>query len=394
MELSNLIIETNLSNTTPYGCIGNSAWDTQDRVFVESIPEFEAHASEESSLNRCFPTSYALINHAIPYKGHGDLNWKLMENKVSGMKSACNYYLRSNHENQVALVDAEGEMKYSTSHENGENIGVRPCLSLDVPTFLQIRKGLDRIGYWGSEFQICKDSKWNGPLMKLGEFPQSHSCRNTTFYQEMNYNYCDEEKEEQVRAGDLIPTGKTFIGSYDASTGKFSEGVEYEYNLPWPIKMVRYCCENPNVGYWFDVEPILWDIENWSDLPKEINPEGNGTAAVIKLRAQKAIIGGIPFNINQNHPDANLWVNSSLRGYLNGYDLRSIENRNIRNLEHIALCGGNFKDHNFLNEAMGRVKGLIQEINLLKDNKKSRQRPIKQNALKMNSKATEIGKSL
>ena len=43
---------------------------------------------------------------------------------------------------------------------------------------------------------------------------------------------------------------------------------------------------------------------------------------------------------------------------------------------------------------MGRVKGLIQEINLLNDNKKSRQRQIKQNALKMNLKATEIGKSL
>ena len=392
MELSDLIIKTNLSNTTPYGRIGNSVWDTQDQVFVESIPEFEAHAPQESSLNRCFPTAYALINHAIPYKGQGDLNWKLTDNKDSGMKPACNYYLRSNYENQVAIVDAEGKIKYSTSHKN---VGIRPCLSLDIPTFLQIKKGLDRIGYWGSEFEICKDSKWSGPLMKLGEFPQSHSCHNMAFYhQKMNYNYCNKEKEEQVRAGDLIPTGKTFMGSYDASTGKFSEGVEYEYNLPWPIKKVRYCYNNRNIGYWFDVEPILWDIENWSDLPKEINPEGNGTAAVIKLRAQKVIISGIPFNINQNYPDANLWANSSLRGYLNGYDLRSIENRNIRNLEYIALCGGNFKDHNFLNEAMGRVKGLIQEINLLNDNKKSRQRQIKQNALKMNLKATEIGKSL
>ena len=81
MELSDLIIKTNLSNTTPYGCIGNSVWDTQDQVFVESIPEFEAHAPQESSLNRCFPTAYALINHAIPYKGQGDLNWKLTERK-------------------------------------------------------------------------------------------------------------------------------------------------------------------------------------------------------------------------------------------------------------------------------------------------------------------------
>ncbi len=391
-SLSDLIIPNKLQNTTPYGCVGNATWDTYDRVYLESIPEFEANAAEQDDLNKVYPTGYALINRAIPYNGHGDLNWKLMESKVSGMKPACNIYLRSNYENKVAIVNNEGEVRYTTVDNTGENVGVRPCMNLDVQTYLKIVKGLNKIGYWGSEFQIGKNSKWNKPFIKLGEFPQAHACRNTTFYQELNHNYCDVEKEEQVKVGDLIPTGRTFMGSYDPIVGRFREGVEYEYNLPWPIKMVRYHCDDWNIGYWLDVEPIVWEILNWNDLPKEINPEGNGRAAVIKLRTQKALLGGMPFNINQEQNDANLWQNSTLRGYLNGYNMQSIKNQNIDNFRHIAFGGGDFTQRNFLNETMGRVKVLLEEINRLKTSKKSKQTKTKKNALKTNLQATELTK--
>lgn len=379
MLLTDLIVKTTLKNNTPYGCIGNQVWDTQDRVFIESISEFEASADSDDNLNRSYPTGFGIINQAIKYNNHFDLNWKLIENKSALHKSPCNICLRSNHENKIAICNNEGTLEYVKPNEQGEELAMRPCMNLSVRAYLRIIKSLKENGYCGSEFQINSNSKWNKPFMKLGEYPQVHACRNTTFYQELYSDYCDLEKEEQIKKGDLIPTGRLFTGSF--IDGKlFRYGVEYEYNINWPIKLVRYRCDERNIAYWFDVEPILWDILNWDDLPTAINPQGTGRADVIKLKAQQGLISGIPVHIDPKNPDAYLWQNSSQRGYLNGYDMGSIKNRS--NLEHVTLSGGNFTQHNFLNEAMGRAQELIRDIKLFKTNKKNEQISTNHQALK------------
>lgn len=41
---------------------------------------------------------------------------------------------------------------------------------------------------------------------------------------------------------------------------------------------------------WFKVEPIIWIIRNWEDLPTVINPRGNGTAKYIDLKSEEGIM--------------------------------------------------------------------------------------------------------
>ena len=39
------------------------------------------------------------------------------------------------------------------------------------------------------------------------------------------------------------------------------------------------------------VQPIEWEIRNWQELPKEINPKGTGTAKFIEIQTKKFILG-------------------------------------------------------------------------------------------------------
>ena len=381
-SLSDLIIRTKLQNTTPHGCIGSDVWDTYDRIYLESISEFEKYANEDNKLNQCYPTGYAIINKAVPYKNQGELNWKLMENKYWLDRPACSYALRSNCDDKIAIVNKQGEIQYVDPNQIQSSLSDRLCMQLDLSQYSKIVKGLEKVGYWGSQFQINSHAKFSKPYMTLGEFPQIHACRNTTFYQEMNYNYCDLEKEEQVALGDLIPTGKTFTGCY-LGDGKFTKGVEYEYNINWPLKLVRYQYDNDKVGYWVNVDPIKWDILNWDELPTHINPNGSGTTGVIKLRTQNVINCGIPVNLDLTRRGANYWCNSTKRAYYNGYNMQGIDHQNLKNLNNLILSGGNFEDQNFLNESMEIVQNLIEEVNMYEEkNKKKNQIKFKKNAIK------------
>ena len=100
---------------------------------------------------------------------------------------------------------------------------------------------------------------------------------------------------------------------------------------------------------WVRVEPIVWKIQNWSELPKEINPNGNGVAEYIELVTEQAIIAGMNFYPTEDDENAELWQNSTIRGYLNGINVNNIKSNG--NLEFGAPHGGDFSSGGFLQEA-------------------------------------------
>lgn len=84
-------------------------------------------------------------------------------------------------------------------------------------------------------------------------------------------------------------------------------------------------------------------------MPTSINPKGNGKATYIDVRTEEAIMSGIPFYPNDNDENISFWQNSSVRGFLNGIDVRNIRTNGNRN--YTSPNGGNFSGHGFLQEA-------------------------------------------
>ena len=137
---------------------------------------------------------------------------------------------------------------------------------------------------------------------------------------------------------------------------------EFEYQGQRYVRVVSYPNDEDNrysdgtptgkVGTirWVKVEPISFKIRNWDEMPKSINPKGNGSAKYFDLRAEEAITSNIPFYPDANDKNSTMWQNSSVRGFFNGIDVRNIQSNG--NTEYGASRGGNFTGEcNFLNEA-------------------------------------------
>ena len=69
------------------------------------------------------------------------------------------------------------------------------------------------------------------------------------------------------------------------------------------------------------MEKIKWIIENFDNLPKQLNPNGDGKATYISLRSERVLVCGIPFNYCNKDKNCELWKFSLLRAYLNGLDM-------------------------------------------------------------------------
>lgn len=111
---------------------------------------------------------------------------------------------------------------------------------------------------------------------------------------------------------------------------------------------------------WVKVEPISFVIKNWDEMPKSINPKGNGKATYFDLRAEKVITSNFPFYPDEDDQNSTMWQNSMPRGFLNGIDVRNIKENG--NPEFGASRGGNFTGEcSFLNEAFNLVREPIYE---------------------------------
>ena len=167
--------------------------------------------------------------------------------------------------------------------------------------------------------------------------------------------------EKYYQTGKLNPTGKAYTGYMD-DNGDIVYHPEYEFEGDKYVRVKTKRMDNdsefldgtmaPESGTycWAKVEPILWKINNWKDLPKALNPQGNGTAQYIDVVSQEAILSGIPFYPNYNDENCSMWQNSTVRGYLNGINVNNIKING--NTEYTTLNGGDFTGkNNFLYEA-------------------------------------------
>ena len=204
--------------------------------------------------------------------------------------------------------------------------------------------------------------------LQIGEYPKTKADENISRKLELLYN------GGQIQR-DLLCTGRWYSGNgqKDDETlyaGKHSP--EFEYHGVRYVRVVSYpkdvtnrysdgvLHEETGTIRWVKVEPISFVINNWNEMPRIINPRGNGRAKFFDLRAEEAITSNIPFYPDEYDCNSTMWQNSTARGFLNGIDVRNITTNG--NSQYGAKLGGNFTGEcNFLNEAFNLSREPITE---------------------------------
>ena len=215
----------------------------------------------------------------------------------------------------------------------------------------------------------CIHVKFNNALIEdmktlLG---QKSNRKGKILYHTLKFGVYPQERKELEEEFANFPdlyftkTGKKFV---DTTNTNFPTLSEYLHNGK---KYVRYVSYDNSVD-WFEVQPIIWRIRNWKDLPQSINPQGTGTAKYLDLKSEKALLG-LHFHddfldnwtsykdlvgdqdVQKLEENCSLWQNSIVRGFLNGIDVNYIKNAN-GNPAYSAPSIQNFEQNNFIKSAL------------------------------------------
>ena len=331
-ELKDFIVRTRLDNTDENQKTGNSAFDTQDYVFFETYDEMKGIDSDKRYV---YASDYAVMNGALlggQRKGPKDRQSTWHWLRSAGSK----YYV---HE-----VNSDGSLRYN--YANRESAGLCPALHLNLSSVISARSA-------SRDFKIEPFKDKSGKILyytiEFGSYPQD-KARNSS------------ELEKLYNARKLTPTGKTYTG-YMKEDGSFEQNQEFEYGGKKYVRVISEKYDNdseykdktktPEDGtpMWAEVQPIKWKIKNWDELPRSINPNGNGTAKTIYVKSEEGIMSGIPFYPEYGETEYTMWQNSPLRAIFNGYDLQEELNKGNGNKRYKAGRNYNFKGKGFLQEA-------------------------------------------
>lgn len=326
MDLSKFITPTTLNNIVPQKLqTEGENFDTTDLIYLDSCDDVIAQPKDRIIS----PTDYAKIGKDLI----------LSDSEIGALnKRSCPVYLRSNYLNYIGdcvdIIDEDGYVEKGTNNVHG--YGICPSLHLDLQAVLsEIKNQPDMF----SISSVKTDGFEQYHTIEFGEYPKSYvgRCKNI-------------ELEQLFKKGKISETGKTYSDfniDYDndyncyftpnskkvyyykgqkyvrvTSNFDMDEFMSGEDDAEYKGKnfiddkgySVDYFKEHGNIGLWVKVKPIVWKIKNWDELPREINPNGTGTAKYIDVRTEEAIMSGIPF-------DSTTWKDSPVRAYLNGYEL-------------------------------------------------------------------------
>ena len=332
-ELKDFIVRTRLDNTDENQKTGNSAFDTQDFVFFETYDEVKGIDSDKCYV---YASDYAVMNGA--FLGG--------ERKGPKDRQSTWYWLRSaSSKSSVYSVEDDGSL--STYSADEKSAGLCPALHLNLSSVISARSA-------SRDFKIESFKDKSGKILyytiEFGSYPQD-KAKNSG------------ELERLFNAHKLTPTGKTYTG-YMKEDGSFQQNQEFEYGGKKYVRVISKKYDNdseykdktkaPEDGtpMWAEVQPIKWKIKNWDELPRSINPIGNGTAKTIYVKSEEGIMSGIPFYPEYGETEHTMWQNSPLRAIFNGYDLHEELSKGNGNKRYKADNNYRFKGKGFLQEAL------------------------------------------
>ncbi len=352
-DFRNKVIPTIIENTDNSQRTGNSDFNTTDLIYIESYEDY-FDGKHRDMERRVSATDYAHMNNAYLYKEH----------KTLTNKRAASIWLRSaGSKNTAKYLVGNGSWFVFCTHVR--NVGVCPSLHYCLPSD---SKELQQLNV-----RDVKDA--NGRIiyhtLQIGEYPQTKVNEDLSDTLESLYH------RGNLQHG-ISCTGRWYStngqkNNHTAYAGKHCP--EFEYQGERYVRVVSYPhsqddvysdntpTDKPGTIRWVKVEPISFLIKNWDELPQNINPQGNGNATYFDLRAEDAIIGNMPFYPEESDDNSSMWQNSTIRGFLNGIDVRNINSNG--NVEYGATNGGNFTNEcNFLNEAFNSSREPITEYTI------------------------------
>lgn len=330
------VLPIEIGNTDENQEMGNKKFNTTDAVILDSYDDVK---DINSSDRICTATDYAVMTGVL-LSGAGE--------------SCCPVWLRSAFsETIVSNVFNGGSLGYNRS--SSTHIGLSLALHLDLKSFISTRSVSGTVHY---------DPNDNLYKVQVGEFPKTYVK--------------DSEKLERLfKNGSLRKTGKSYIG-YMKDDGSFAQNEEFVYNGQKYVRVIvkKYDGDShfkdgttePGTGSvcWAKVEPITFKIRNWDDLPKEINPNGTGRAKFVDVKAEEAILSGLPFYPEYGQTEYTMWQNSIVRAYLNGYNLHKEIDKGNGNKNYKASRNFDFEGKGFLYEA-GITAEMIASATLEED---------------------------
>lgn len=344
-DLRDNIIPTVLENYDDQRQAGNDKFNTTDLIFIESR-DIDVNM-DDLVMKRIPCTDYAKMNNAF-ISGSFSLG--------GNSNKSYKWFRTPYYSYQVFYSGGYGQSVSNT------NIGICPSLHYKIPC---------EEDYFENDFNICKNNETGYYTLNIGEYPKNKVNEELSNTLEKLYNNGD-IKEEIKCTGRWFSNNGIRDRNYDYA-GKHSP--EFEYNgkkyvrvssIPNSEKTVYSDgveAGNSGTVRWVNVEPISFIIKNWDDMPKYINPDGNSSKDYFDLVSEDVIISGISFYPDSYGKNSNLWQNSTIRGFLNGIDVRNIKENG--NPDFSAGRGGNFSDEcNFLNEAFNLEREPIYEYKI------------------------------
>ncbi len=353
-DLRSKIIPTTIenTNTSKFENIDRESLKTTDLIYLDSYEE-QFDGKKTDIERKISATDYAIMNNAF-------INHFLI---TSTGKHASSVWLRSSYNSyDVCFIQGNGSLDYISPYES--EIGICPSLHYELPK--EDKK---------EDVNIREVKDTNGKTiyhtLQIGEYPKTKVNEELSKKLESLYNGGKIQDE-------IIATGRWFSGNGQKESDKVFGGKhspEFEYQGDRYVRIISsinnkedvYSDETlsgkPGTIRWVKIEPISFVIKNWDEMPKSINQEGNGKAKYFDLIAEEAIIANIPFYPNLPDLNTTMWQNSTIRGFLNGIDVRNIQENG--NVKYGASKGGNFTGEcNFLNEAFNLSREPIIEYTI------------------------------
>ena len=306
ISITKLIKPTILKNTNELGKIDDNE-TTVDRIFVRSLKEVreDKNLSERDIDIYCIPTDFSIFLGT-------EVNSKTGRTASTLLRSKSDH-----HDSFFDSLDEFGAVDIQNTKPH--KLAIPISMNWDIDYAEQHFLNLHTLEHNKNlcQHRLGRFRKTLDTFIKFGEFPQSWAGEKTS-----------KLLEYELSKGTLFKTKKTF----DIPTYIEGPAEEYIYNNQ---KYVRIKTSNkdrimhfkghtvkPKEYMWFKVEPILWHISNYDNLPFPINRNGsigwakdNQLDNVIKLTSFGCLLGGIHLGKFDWNSELN-----PLRNFLNGYD--------------------------------------------------------------------------
>lgn len=346
LKWKDFIVSTVISNTDNNAKEGNAVFNTYDKLYLKSAEEMLALPK---SMRVKAMTDYAILNGGT----QSDTGIRNQKGDI-----ATYYTLRSssnNHSGCMDIIDVVGAKNYLNVET--EYLCMAPSMQLDVKSVVEAKKLNDNL------FKIAEVKDKNGNILyhtlEFGEMPQTVDRE--------NHN----EIAKAFDSKKVVFTGKEYDGYIDKNTIEKNKEFIYKGQKYVKVKSRIHVVNdeyNNTYGYYsykddsksaafgdfefVKVEPIKHIIENFDELPKDLNPNGTGTAGTISLTTEDLIKAPCfyPYEAERNNT---LYQNSTIRGYLNGINVNNIKENGIS--LYSATAGGDYTGKGLIDNIYGEI---------------------------------------